>query len=418
MIRKITGFIILIFITGCSSNLSDNNNLVIWESYNNSEHVVFKGLVKLYNEKYLKKNKIKIIVERVPFDGLLSKIITAAIAKKTPDICRIDIGHIARLAYGGLALNLDDYKFIEKKKELIPIAYNSNLVSMKDKNKEPGKHLYGISDQLTCVALYYNKKLFKKAGLKKPPLDLKQLIEYGKRLTNSKKGIYGLGLNNSLWWHLPFLYLHSGDVLTGNNKKSLIAEKGSIDAFTYLRDLYNNSKIEGGAWKSGAINPDQGFINSKYAMVISGPWNIKAFKSIDFGITLIPGNGKIKSATSLGGSSMIILRKSIFKKEAADFLKFLISYEAQKIWSEKTGQISVNRQVNKEVGKKYQKYMKIFMNQLNYAKPRPNIPNYDRLESELNPIFYSILDKKLGVKEGLKKADYIIREKILPALEE
>ena len=187
MKSRIIGFVLLVFITGCSGSLSDKNNLVIWESYNNSEHAVFKGLVKLYNEKYLSENKIKIIVERVPFDGLLSKIITAAIAKKTPDICRIDIGHIARLAYGGLALNLDDYKFIEKKKELIPIAYNSNLVSMKDKNKEPVKYLYGISDQLTCVALYYNKKLFKKAGLKKPPVNLKQLVEYGKKLTNSKK---------------------------------------------------------------------------------------------------------------------------------------------------------------------------------------------------------------------------------------
>ena len=409
----------LITVFGCSKKSGDRSNkLIIWESYNNSEHKVFEQIVKDYKKELSNKNdSVQVVVERVPFDGLLSKLITAAIANKTPDICRVDIGHVARLAYGGIAQNLDEFGVSDYLKELLPIVGSSNLIAVKDKkSKEVKKNVYGFSDQLSCVALYYNKDMFAEKGLTEPPQSLDQLIEYGKILTDTKKGVYGIGINNSVWWHLPFLYLFNGDVVSKDNKKCVLNNLESEKAISFLKSLYSIHKIEGGAWKAGAINPDQGFINSKYAMIISGPWNINTFKSINYGISIIPSNNGNKSATNIGGTSMVILKNSKQKQKAFEFLKYLTSYKVQKVWSEKTGQISVNKQVNTELAQNQNSKMNVFMNQINYAGARPGIPNYDQLENAVNPIIYSILDNKIDIKTGLNQACEIIENQILNEL--
>lgn len=272
----------------------------------------------------------EIVVQRVPFDGLLSKLITAAIAKETPDICRVDVGHIGRLGYGGIAAPLDEAPGGMDLTDLLPIAAESNRVTLT--NMETGQletHLYGLSDQVTCVALYYNKAMLRDAGIEAPPHTLEELATVGKRLSDPAKGVYGLGLNNSLWWNLPFLYLFGADVISADNVHARLGEPMAASAFSYLRQLYVDG-VEGGAWRAGAINPDQGFVNSRYAMVLSGPWNLKTFRGVDYGVALIPGTGSTPSATNIGGTSMIVLNNSTKKAEAARFLRYLTSYAAQK----------------------------------------------------------------------------------------
>jgi ABC-type glycerol-3-phosphate transport system substrate-binding protein len=101
---------LLLCVPGCKKDdAAVQNRVVIWASYTNEEMVVFREIVAGY-QKTLPAGSPEFVVEQVPFSGLLSKIITAAIARKTPDICRVDVGHVARLAYGGIAEPLDSYQ--------------------------------------------------------------------------------------------------------------------------------------------------------------------------------------------------------------------------------------------------------------------------------------------------------------------
>lgn len=82
-----------------SCQKQNSKEILIWQSYNNEENSVFSEIV----NDYMRKTGLSIKIERVPFDGFLSKLITSAIAKRTPDITRVDIGHLARLAAGKIA---------------------------------------------------------------------------------------------------------------------------------------------------------------------------------------------------------------------------------------------------------------------------------------------------------------------------
>src|SRR5690606_20178495 len=51
-----------------------------------------------------------------------------------------------------------------------------------------------------------------------------------------------------------------------------------------------NSPVEGKAWQRSALSPDAGFLNKRYAMILTGPWNVENFTNagLDFDIALIP----------------------------------------------------------------------------------------------------------------------------------
>ena len=60
-----------------------------------------------------------------------------------------------------------------------------------------------------------------------------------------------------------------------------LGEKGAVDALKFQVSLSSEYKIEGGAWRSGAINPATGFKNKIYAMILNGPWNLGSFRDAD-----------------------------------------------------------------------------------------------------------------------------------------
>lgn len=395
------------------SKVYDQEKIVIWETYNSTEHAVFKELIKDYKITLPSDSKIDVEIKRVSFDGLTDKIMSAASTGDLPDICRISTEDVGRFAIGGLAVELDQFGAREHLNHLLPIATAQNLIEVTNESGTKAKLIYGITDQVTCLALFYNKKMFKKAGLK-PPTTLKELIRAGKRLTSRKKKIFGLGLNNSLWWHLPWLYVHGADVFNENNTKCILNSTEAIKTFQFLKDLHLKHKIEGGAWIEGAVTPDQGFLDGKYAMIVSGQWMLKSFTVEKYGVTLFPGTKEIMSASNLGGTSMIIFKSSKNKKTAFEILKYLTSYNAQKVFSTKTKQPSVHRKVNAELKSTLNERQKVILEQMNHLRPRPRIANYSEMEVLINPDFYNILKGNVPVKDGLDQIVKKVETKILP----
>ena len=183
-------------------------------------------------------------------------------------------------------------------------------------------------------------------------------------------------------------------------------------------ELYSKYGIEAGAWRAGALPIETGFINEKYAMIITGPWNIKTFKDVNFGIGLIPSGPTGRSATNVGGSNMVIMQDSKFKKESIDFLKYLLSDETQIEWGNKLGQISVNMEANKKIDTSQNPYLRIFMEQIKYASPPPQLPRNDLIYQVMNPEMEAALSGNKSVEDALKDATKRINKDIISVLNE
>ena len=99
---------------------------------------------------------ITIEAVNIPFGGMEPKILTALATETAPDIGRVDVSFLPKLAIRGALHALDDYGVEDLKGELRPVALSSCIVDGKT---------YGIPDQVNGLCLFYNKDLFRDAGL-------------------------------------------------------------------------------------------------------------------------------------------------------------------------------------------------------------------------------------------------------------
>ena len=393
---------------GCSKPYKTENQkrtLTLWHSYNNDETRVFNEIL----ANYQKLNpQIKIVAERVPFDGLLPKLTSAAIAHRTPDIARVDIGHIPRLTWGKVIAPLDLFGAEKVIDAMLPVARRVATVKLPERQKG---EIFALPDQLTTVALYYNRRLLAEAGLK-PPKNLGELMQMGAELRNRGKSHKAFGMNASLWWMMPWLFLHNAQILSADLDRCLLNSPEAVSAVKYLRTLYANG-TEGGAWISGAVNPDQGFLTGRYAMILSGPWNLQTFRTVPFALSLVPGNGTLRSASNIGGTAMVVFAASQFKEESYKLLAYLVSEDVQKKWIQGTGQLSVNRAANRAMAGRLGAELRLFEEQLQYAGARPQLPGYDALETTVAPYLYAALDGSLPVEEALGRACVDVEKDLL-----
>jgi len=394
-------FIPIIILIFCKGEKRDGKKLILWESYNDEEHKVFMEIVNSYIEAH---PDVKIEVQRIPFTGMEQKVLTALAARSTPDIARVDYAFVAKLADKKALVPIKEEEIGDLREKLIEAALEANRYK---------GVFYGLPDQITCLALFYNPQIFKEAGVKKPPLTWDEFVEIGKRLTDTKRGIYAFGMHNSLWWTFPFFFTFGAKFLTDDGKICLLDSDKAIKAFTFKVDLYRKYKIEAGAWKAGAVNPDMGFRNGKYAMILSGPWSVKSLKAgnIPFKVALIP-EGPQGTATVTGGTNMVIFRKEK-KSLALDFLRYLLSSKVQAKWANDLGQIPVNKEAFSLVDTLKHPELKVFLKQMETAVARPPIPTYSEIELLFNGEMEAALSGQKTPEEALKSAVSRVNREIL-----
>ena len=92
------------------------------------------------------------------------------------------------------------------------------------------------------------------------------------------------------------------------------------------------------------------------------------------------------------------------EKKTSNLQVEVVSEEVQKKWISGTGQLSVNRAANRAMAGKLSPELKVFLQQLDYAGARPQLPGYDALETIVAPYLYAALDGSLPAKEALRRA--------------
>lgn len=468
--QKICQFVIITIIvslfTSCGSSTSKASKdveLVIWVTYKGTEYKKFQELVDKFVIHYKKTKGKKIIIspKQVPFEGLVTSVKMACMSSRTPDIARVDVQKILELAYPKVLVKLDELKNFEAKsieekaKEYQKIPFYTNVVETKNAQGKYEKHLYGLPEQPTCLALFWNKRLFREAGsdLRKAgldptraPRDWDEFVQYAKILTR-KVGSdhqYGFAMNNSLWWTLPFLGGFKAQFVKKdeNGKKYCgLDDKRSKAAFQFKVDLYRKYKVEAGAWVSGGISPEAGFVNEKYAMILMGTWNVERFKKkkLDFGVSLIPGISKRqakelgiknppRSATNIGGNNLVIFQSCKHKEEAYEFINFLTSWENQLDWCQELKQIPASKKASDILlgkDKTYKKevytdpIIKTFMKQINYAILPPPLPMQGFIETDvINPEMELVLTGVKTIDDAMRATVKRIDTKVLSLVNE
>ncbi|MEL6496877.1 MAG: extracellular solute-binding protein, partial [Cyanobacteria bacterium J06623_7] len=116
-----------------------------------------------------------------------------------------------------------------------------------------------------------------------------------------------------------------------------------------------------------------------------------------------------KPAAVIGGENLFVFKTTPTREQASlRFLEYVLSEEFQTAWALSTGYLPVN--LKSQQSQAYQDFIaenpvvKIFLDQMQWAKSRPIIPQYNRLSENLGRAIEASLLQKQTPTEALRRS--------------
>jgi len=200
--------------------------------------------------------------------------------------------------------------------------------------------LYGVPLYADVSALFYNKDLFKRAGLDpdKPPTSLPELREYADKITalgGDIKGYYlpGNCAGCNIFTVGPLMWASGAKIEAAGPGDEPLVGDGVKQVLQFTRDMVKAGNVhEGDRTENGETFHLQ-FGSGKVGMMGTGNFNITLARQqnpkMDFGIALLPGMAPSSAASFIGGDLVVVPKGSKRVDDAVNFMKFLLSDEVQ-----------------------------------------------------------------------------------------
>ena len=323
--------VLLVLMAGCvKSSKTDTKNgrikVTYWEKWSGKEREAMQQIVDDFNQ-----SQDRIFVEMVMVSNIDQKSLVAIAGGDAPDVVGLWPHTVPPFADKNAIISLDDYakKAGIRSDDYLPVFWKMCL--------HRGK-LYCLPSAPSCLALHWNKDLFKQAGLdpERPPQTLQELDQYARKLTKHDKSgkITQLGFlpADPGWWNWSWGYWFGGrlwngkDVITCNSPENI---KSMEWVQSYSKE-YGLNQIQ--SFTSGFGNfasPQNSFLTGQVAMQLQGIWmndfiNRYAPKHFNWGCapfpSAVPGQ---KGVTFVEADILCIPQGAPHPDEAFAFIRFV-----------------------------------------------------------------------------------------------
>ncbi|MDX6246623.1 MAG: multiple sugar transport system substrate-binding protein [Frankiales bacterium] len=287
-------------------------------------------LVDSYNSSHPGKIKLTLIPAGASFTQKLSSALGAG---DGPDVVSLNLVYAPYFAQAGQLLDITDRA--AKLGDVDKLnASERNLGTWAGK-------LYALPFTGDASALFYNKDLFKQAGLdpNHPPTTWAEMQADAAAITKLGHGDYGYyfpgsGSGWNLFTFTPFIWANGGDVLKGegSSQQANLTSPQVQQALTFYRTMWTSGVIPKSAQADDGTQILSLFAAGKIGMLTNGSFAYSQltskYKSVNFGITPIPGQTG-GSASFAGGDTIAITKNSKNADLAWDFVSWATSQSTQ-----------------------------------------------------------------------------------------
>ncbi|WP_454916468.1 ABC transporter substrate-binding protein [Xanthobacter sediminis] len=206
---------------------------------------------------------------------------------------------------------------------------------------------WGIPFQRSTIVMYYNKDMFREAGLdpNNPPKTWDEMVAAGKKLT--KDGRYGLmvpGTGYAYWMFQCFAIQNGKELMSKDGATVYFDDPAVIEALDFWKSLSADAKISpAGLVEWGTLR--QAFVQGQTAMMWHTTGNLTAVKNeakFDFGVAELPAHKQPGSPTG-GGNFYLFKNASEAERGAAlKLIRYMTAPERAAEWSIATGYVGVS----------------------------------------------------------------------------
>lgn len=269
----------------------------------------------------------------VPNNAYGQKMVMMLASRTAPDVMRIDMYNFPKLATRDYFLDLTEYAKNDptfQESDFFPAAMSEARLT----GKLQGMNVLGGGH-----TMYYNKTLFKQAGLPDPyelskqgKWDYENFLAAAKKITKFEDGRpVRYGYLVPAWpGPVPFVWGFGGDYLSPDKKKSLIDSPEAIQAYQFLSDLIWKHKVSPtpAQGANGAFTFESGKVGMISEFMGMTPRYRKVIKNFEWDVCPIP-TGPKSGNTFVKGNLLVIAKNSKQPQAAWRFIKHMTSEETE-----------------------------------------------------------------------------------------
>jgi multiple sugar transport system substrate-binding protein len=300
-----------------------SGTITIWAR--DSEQGFMPQLVALYNKSHTVQAKVTII----PSTSFVQKLGTAASAGSGPDVASIDLVYAPYFASAGALEDVTDLA--------ASLPYKDALSPSHQRLSTFDGKTYALPFTAEASAVYYNKDLFKKAGLDpaKPPTTFAEMRTDAQKIRALGSDYYGFTFAGAcggcnVFEFAPHIWASGGDVLNEDGTKATLDAPQVTDALQLYRDMWSDGSVPSAAKNDAGTQQIPLFSSGKVGMITLGAFAIPSIEKakINFGVTPIPGKDGGTSSFA-GGDVISVISGTKNQAGAEDFIKWSTDEEAQ-----------------------------------------------------------------------------------------
>lgn len=322
---------------GGGADANGKVTLEFWNGFTGPDGPALQKVIADFNKS---QDKVTVKANIMPWDTLYQKVLTAVAGKSGPDIIAMSASRMPQFSAQGMFAPVDDY-YSDASHDSKALAQAAIDASVYD-----GKN-YGVPVNYTPMMMYYNKDLFKAAGLdpEKPPTTWDEFKAMVPKLTVDSNGdgkpeVYATALadHETVPVFPALLWGTGGAVVSDDGKTSEIGSAQSLEALKFWVSLVKDDKASP-IGLSGA-DADKLFTTQKAATEIVGPWMTAGFDAAKLNYGIVPPPAGPDSDTVLADVVSMGLPAGISdakKKAAYEFFAYWNSKEGQITWASGSG---------------------------------------------------------------------------------
>ena len=395
-------------LTGCGTSRNAPTLVRFWNGFTGPDGTRALQIVRQFNQE---NPDIEVRMQRIEWGTYYNKLYVAGIGKRAPEVFVLHTSALRRFEETGFVRPIDDL--------LGDFPVNDLDANVWDATVYKGKH-YGLPMDFHPIGLYYNRKLFREAGIvdangeAKPPRTKSEFLEDARKLTKTSKNAalsqWGYAYSNAPLHVYSLMKQYGGKFFTPDLSKCLLNSPENVAALQFCVDMILKDKT---APSPDASDPWIGFRQGRVAMTWNGIFmlpDLQKQKDLDFAGFPVAQIGE-QSAVQAGSHNFCLNANMGEKKRNAawKFAKFYSDHSLD--WAE-AGQVPVRKSLRQSPRFAKMTVQSQFANQISYGAYFPQIPFNQEFETEFNYAVERTLRGSVTPKEALDAATAKIEQVI------
>ncbi len=408
------------FMPGCRRSFPGGSaEVTYWEKWTGFEGEAMRKTVEAFNAK-----QDRIHVKLLTTSQIDRKMLMATAGGIPPDIAGLWSNNVIPYADKNALLPLDEYCEKAGIKKGSYISRYWDICYHRD-------HLWGLPSTPASLALHWNKRLFREAGLdpEKPPETIEELDRYAELLTKRDRegNLVQVGFMPAEpgWWPWAWGCFFGGELWDGKSRITATAP-GNIRAYEWVQTYAKRLDVKQlQVFSSGFGNfssPENPFLSDLVAMELQGVWmhNFidKYAHGMEWGAAPFPcpaDRPDLKHSTPVECDVLVIPRGARHPDEAFEFIRYVNSQEGSELLNDGQRKFTPLMDVSDLFLRRHENpYIEVF---IDLAKSEnafipPQMPLWQEYQAELSTAFDQIWLCEKTPEQALKAVEERMQRKL------